>query len=394
MTTFIKGGVWSKRKNIPKILNGELNLDELIAQQSVPGIQGPTGAQGVPGSQGIPGTAGAVGPAGLTWRSSWVSGTSYIANDAVGFGGASYFCILATSGTSNPSVATSNWALLASQGAQGVQGIQGLAGATGAQGNTGPAASQTLAQTIAVGNVVPFNTSWNTDGAYNIRINPDGIKFDTPFSTAFGVFSSGEMLYSNGTTYIAVKIPTTISPGNKTITFPDATGTVALQPTTSTQVVAALTATNFSGINYVRLFASSAGRSVKWNTTITIGMSIFVKNTSNYSIDFYANNLNIGELNDGYVTINPGEFYYFVKEDSSSNILTYFKLTNGSAREYSVNSSLTTAPNLTYMNAQYSNVFAYPIGSNIYFTSITAGALLYTKIATSTWVSSSITTVV
>ena len=36
MTTFIKGGVWSKRKNIPKILNGELNLDELISQQSVP----------------------------------------------------------------------------------------------------------------------------------------------------------------------------------------------------------------------------------------------------------------------------------------------------------------------------------------------------------------------
>ena len=31
MTTFIKGGVWSKRKNIPKILNGELNLDNLIA---------------------------------------------------------------------------------------------------------------------------------------------------------------------------------------------------------------------------------------------------------------------------------------------------------------------------------------------------------------------------
>ena len=31
MPTFIKGGVWSKRKNIPKILNGELNLDNLIA---------------------------------------------------------------------------------------------------------------------------------------------------------------------------------------------------------------------------------------------------------------------------------------------------------------------------------------------------------------------------
>jgi len=30
MTTFIKGGIWSKRKVIPKILNGELNLDEFV----------------------------------------------------------------------------------------------------------------------------------------------------------------------------------------------------------------------------------------------------------------------------------------------------------------------------------------------------------------------------
>jgi hypothetical protein len=30
MPTFIKGGIWSKRKGIPKIYNGELNLDNLI----------------------------------------------------------------------------------------------------------------------------------------------------------------------------------------------------------------------------------------------------------------------------------------------------------------------------------------------------------------------------
>jgi hypothetical protein len=30
MTTFIKGGIWSKRKDIPKIFNGELNLDEFV----------------------------------------------------------------------------------------------------------------------------------------------------------------------------------------------------------------------------------------------------------------------------------------------------------------------------------------------------------------------------
>ena len=30
MTTFIKGGIWSKRKDIPKKDNGELNLDEFV----------------------------------------------------------------------------------------------------------------------------------------------------------------------------------------------------------------------------------------------------------------------------------------------------------------------------------------------------------------------------
>lgn len=30
MATFIKGGIWSKRKGIPKINNGELNLDQFV----------------------------------------------------------------------------------------------------------------------------------------------------------------------------------------------------------------------------------------------------------------------------------------------------------------------------------------------------------------------------
>jgi hypothetical protein len=118
------------------------------------GNQGPignTGVQGVPGVQGIQGPAGAVGPAGLNWEGAWVSGTSYVVNDAVAYGGASYFCINATSGTTNPAADTANWALLASQGAvgpqgiQGLQGIQGVAGPAGIQGPiglTGPTGAQ------------------------------------------------------------------------------------------------------------------------------------------------------------------------------------------------------------------------------------------------------------
>lgn len=97
------------------------------------GVQGPQGIQGPAGPQGA---LGPVGPAGLNWQGSWVSGTSYVADDAVGYAGASWFCILATSGTTAPNLDTTHWALLASQGAQG------LAGATGAQGPTGPQGSQ------------------------------------------------------------------------------------------------------------------------------------------------------------------------------------------------------------------------------------------------------------
>ena len=100
--------------------------------------QGPTGPQGNPGVQGIPGTPGAVGPAGLEWQGAWNKNTSYVANDAVGFSGASYFCILAIPGSAlnqNPENDTTHWALLAAQGAQGIQGVQGSMGPMGPAGN-------------------------------------------------------------------------------------------------------------------------------------------------------------------------------------------------------------------------------------------------------------------
>lgn len=83
------------------------------------------------GSQGSAGIPGPVGPAGLNWQGAWVSGTSYVADDAVGYSGASYFCINATSGTTTPDLDTANWALLASQGAIGPAGPQGIPGPAG-----------------------------------------------------------------------------------------------------------------------------------------------------------------------------------------------------------------------------------------------------------------------
>ena len=111
--------------------------------------QGPVGPQG---NTGPTGPQGPVGPAGLEWQGEWVSGTSYVADDAVGYDGASYFCILATSGTTAPDVDTTHWALLASQGAVGPTGP---AGPIGPQGPAGGAAEQTFGS-FEIENVSPY----------------------------------------------------------------------------------------------------------------------------------------------------------------------------------------------------------------------------------------------
>ena len=107
-----------------------------------------TGPQGVQGPIGPQGPVGPVGPAGLNWQGVWTSGASYVIDDAVGYGGASWFCILATSGTTTPDLDTTHWALLAAQGAQGPIGATGVQGPTGATGPAGPAGSQTLQQVL------------------------------------------------------------------------------------------------------------------------------------------------------------------------------------------------------------------------------------------------------
>ena len=98
---------------------------EILDIALTPGPAGVAGPTGPTGAQGIPGP---VGPAGLEWKSAWVSGTSYVVDDAVGYNGASWFCVNATSGTIPPNLDPTNWALLAAQGSPGPQGIQGLPG--------------------------------------------------------------------------------------------------------------------------------------------------------------------------------------------------------------------------------------------------------------------------
>jgi hypothetical protein len=103
------------------------------------GPQGATGAIGATGPQGATGPAGPIGPAGLNWQGVWSNSTAYVVDDAVGYGGASYFCINNVGpSVTTPNVDTLNWALLAAQGATGPQGPIGATGATGSTGPVGP----------------------------------------------------------------------------------------------------------------------------------------------------------------------------------------------------------------------------------------------------------------
>lgn len=92
----------------------------------------PAGPQGPQGVQGPAGPIGPVGPAGLNWQGAWSTTGTYVADDAVGYAGASWFCLNPVGPSIlAPDVDTTNWALLASQGAQGPQGVQGPQGAQG-----------------------------------------------------------------------------------------------------------------------------------------------------------------------------------------------------------------------------------------------------------------------
>ena len=185
-----------------------------------------TGAEGPQGVEGPAGPPGPVGPAGLEWQGEWVSGTSYVADDAVGYDGASWFCILATSGTTAPDLDATHWALLASQGAVGPTGAQGP---TGPQGPAGTGATQTLQQTVTLGNTI-------ADGYNTMTVTANSIKTNTSLggqaelvgslSPSAKPFLKFGLSASAGKTVTLTHADT--QSASRTIKLPDASGTVAL----------------------------------------------------------------------------------------------------------------------------------------------------------------------
>lgn len=192
-----------------QILNAVKNLEKRVVDlyykvknnSTTPGPTGTTGPQGPQGIAGVNGIPGPVGPMGLVWKGAWVSGTSYILNDAVGENGASWFCILATSGTTAPHLDGTHWALLASQGAVGLTGPQGPTGATGA------------ASTLTSGNitatalfpVLTYDLNYVTTAAYN-----RGVLLPTTTVLGKEVIVYANNLYQDRT--IAVKVDLLNSP--------------------------------------------------------------------------------------------------------------------------------------------------------------------------------------
>jgi hypothetical protein len=288
---------------------------------------GPQGPQGVQGPAGVPGP---VGPAGLTWRGTWVSGTSYVLNDAVGYNGASYFCILATSGTTAPDLATSNWALLASQGAIGPQGVQGP---TGPQGPAGSAAAATQG-------AVTGGPDYNLAGI-----------FSYDFNTVNPVTGS--------TRYLLPSNPTI----GKVVTVLNYSATVAATIKSFTQ------GADFIG-NYNNSYTSTTG--VKAGETIRF---IYVGN-GYWKIEYVASQnifFNNFQLSSALFGTGQNGIDYRIVETT-------------------VNTT-TTALSAATLNTNYPDG-ANPNGLKIYCPNISGGGLVYIKTGTSTWVSIPITNVV
>jgi hypothetical protein len=195
-------------------LAGAISVADFVSQYGQ-GPAGPAGPQGVQGPIGPQGALGPVGPAGLNWQGAWSTSGTYVVDDAVGYNGASWFCI----NNVGPSVTTpdldpTNWALLAAEGAQGPQGIPGVQGPQGAQGPSGTAAPYTNGIVIAVSsgtgtvmtadiNAIVANTSnWNVRLPQNV---PAGKEVFVYGSSQVGTGFTNVQAFNLGPTIISNK---------------------------------------------------------------------------------------------------------------------------------------------------------------------------------------------
>ena len=183
------------------------HINQLIDQLNSANLIGPAGPQGVQGPIGPQGAIGPVGPAGLNWQGAWSASGTYVIDDAVGYNGASWFCIgnVGPSATP-PDVDTANWALLAAEGAQGPIGATGAQGPTGPQGPAGGATYKVYSALVAYNsggltvptvfeNTLGATVAWGTGGfgisavgtaSSAVFTNLKTVVIATPYSQSLG----------------------------------------------------------------------------------------------------------------------------------------------------------------------------------------------------------------
>lgn len=227
------------------------------------GPAGPQGVAGPAGAQGPAGPQGAAGPAGLNWKGAWAAGTAYAINDAVGFGGASYFSLTNANTGNQPDTSPAQWALLASQGAtgpQGAQGIQGIQGPTGPQGPAGAGGSLTTQDnTLGADHVIAANVTFATFSD-NFAAGTWDIDF-TVCCAAQGGLSQVALTIAGGTATVTLKNPVEVD-GQTNANF--ATSIVA-----SFRVVVTV-----AGTVILNTFASANGATLKATRTAYTALKV------------------------------------------------------------------------------------------------------------------------
>jgi len=283
------------------------------------------GPQGIQGPVGPQGPIGPVGPAGLNWQGLWVSGTSYVADDAVGYNGASWFCILATTGTTTPDLDTTHWALLASQGAQGLIGPTGLQGPTGATGPTGVTGSNTLQQVLDNNHDLlnGINKQGTGAGSGNIGLSVNAFGTDAAYGNtgdninAIGT-QAGQVNFGSLSNFIGYQAGANNSGG-----YVNALGATAANGNSGSSVNAMGQASCLSNTGtYVNAFGYQSGKNNTGNWVNAFGYDAALNNT-NFNVNAIGNSA--AANNSGHDVNAFGEFA------GISNIYNHVNLFGNSA---------------------------------------------------------------
>jgi hypothetical protein len=274
--------------------------------QGPQGDPGPAGPQGIAGPQGVPGP---VGPAGLNWQGVWSASGTYVIDDAVGYNGASWFCIANVGPSATPpSSDPTNWALLAAQGATGPAGPQGPTGATGPSG-----ASNGWLLTGNAGTNPATNFMGTTD-AQDVIFKCNNVEYlklksvtgggdEVTFSRNMKLDSSGNaQFWLNGpSSYIVLNtgpnnpfINLNQSAGSISIFASSVTGNKSVQlPNVSGRLVASVNGVTPDTAGNVTISSSGWGLTGNGGTTI----SDFIGTTDGQSFVMKANNVEYLKLN-------------------------------------------------------------------------------------------------